>query len=1169
MPTFGHTTPLTGTEIWESLPYIASDTQYFSACRFLCPENATSTLVSYAVRGRYAACNAKIMIYADAGAQAGDLLGESSVLAIGTDKVMRDFPVTNVPLTSGTYYWLAIFADAEIEVAHVAGTSKQTEFGWMVPTFPVPPNPFLQYDGPGWENNESVAYCTYSPAVVTPLTVNAGGPYTAFTGSPTVVFAGSASGGTTPYKYAWAFGDGGTSTLQSPSHTYNGVVATYNAVLTVTDSGNPAQVASAVAVVTIIQGVPPLNVSVAPSSANLVIGSSPVTFTANVTGGTPPYSIQWIDNTNGSVIGTGTTYVFTPSTAGSYSIKAHVTDSASVSADSVNVLITVSAQEDYVVAASGSRADIQAAHDLAVTQGKHNVRIPGGTFTFTGQVVGRGGINFFGDADAPNTSDPKKGCGTIRTILQLSGSQSTMFYIHGENGQPVTISGIHFKGHSGSTGDVAVELDCVKNFRVYNNRFELMGSVGVYTDQKWMDTHSGTFPIQGVIYRNSFINIYKDAALQAGTGYGYGIACQRGEALVNRPWVTDITPLMGNPADTVYAEDNYFMGCRHCIMQDGSAYYCFRYNYIEKHARVLDGGHWMIDVHPPRTYDENYSGGRWAEIYGNVLVGNQSTPGNEVYGITIDGGAAFIWGNTFQNPAGYGGIYYAYGFDLTTATSRNTPPSFIQQCKPHQVYIWNNVGDKPGNVVMDNPYVTNPEYTSTGPDYLTPGQHGGAYDVHLYNISPATDGLNYVPYTYPHPLTQEVPPTARTVVIASATGGTTTPAAGTYSYDDGSTLTVTAAPSPSYSFTGWDVNGSNYTINPLVITVNQDLTVQPIFQYTPPTQRTLTILSGAGGTTVPPVGTQTYNNGASATITATANAGYNFTNWLLDGVSVSGNPYTLVMNADHTIQPVFTPITPNQYTLTITAAINGSTNPAQGSYQIAAGLGLQVFATSSAHYVFDHWELDGVNVGSANPLFVTMNSNHTLTAVFAPIMFSLAILATAGGTTIPAPQTYQFLEGTVQQVAAVVQSGYKFVQWTLNGSAVTANPISVTMTTNYTLQAIFDVLPPPPTGHNITVNAALNGTTNPPPNAYQVEADQTFQVTAVPSPGYMLDHWELDGTNIGSNNPVSVMMSADHVLTPVFVVSPILGGFPWYVVIVIAAAAGGAYLMGGKKTSRG
>jgi len=35
-------------------------------------------------------------------------------------------------------------------------------------------------------------------------------------------------------------------------------------------------------------------------------------------------------------------------------------------------------------------------------------------------------------------------------------------------------------------------------------------------------------------------------------------------------------------------------------------------------------------------------------------------------------------------------------------------------------------------------------------------------------------------------------------------------------------------------------------------------------------------------------------------------------------------------------------------------------------------------------YVFDHWELDGVDIGSSNPVDITMDKNHTLVAVFKP-----------------------------------------------------------------------------------------------------------------------------------------------------------------------------------------
>jgi PKD repeat protein len=53
----------------------------------------------------------------------------------------------------------------------------------------------------------------------------------------TVAFTATATGGSPPYMFLWAFGDSDTSTSPNPSHTYT-VPGTYTATVTVADSGN-------------------------------------------------------------------------------------------------------------------------------------------------------------------------------------------------------------------------------------------------------------------------------------------------------------------------------------------------------------------------------------------------------------------------------------------------------------------------------------------------------------------------------------------------------------------------------------------------------------------------------------------------------------------------------------------------------------------------------------------------------------------------------------------------------------------------------------------------------------------------------------------------------------------------------------------------------------------
>jgi hypothetical protein len=78
-------------------------------------------------------------------------------------------------------------------------------------------------------------------------------------------------------------------------------------------------------------------------------------------------------------------------------------------------------------------------------------------------------------------------------------------------------------------------------------------------------------------------------------------------------------------------------------------------------------------------------------------------------------------------------------------------------------------------------------------------------------------------------------------------------------------------------------------------------------------------------------------------------------------------------------------VPPPQHSLTIMATVGGTTNPASGTYTYDEGANVQVQALPSSGYKFDHWELDGVNIGSVNPTIVTMNADHTLLAVFAEI----------------------------------------------------------------------------------------------------------------------------------------------------------------------------------------
>jgi len=105
-----------------------------------------------------------------------------------------------------------------------------------------------------------------------------------------VTFSVQASGGVSPYTYAWDFGDGAASTSQNPQHTY-AAAGTYHPKVTVTDSAGATATATAPdVVVTSSGGQTPaiLSVRKAGSPIRLVVmGSNFVTGAAVKINGTP------------------------------------------------------------------------------------------------------------------------------------------------------------------------------------------------------------------------------------------------------------------------------------------------------------------------------------------------------------------------------------------------------------------------------------------------------------------------------------------------------------------------------------------------------------------------------------------------------------------------------------------------------------------------------------------------------------------------------------------------------------------------------------------------------------------------------------------------------------------------------------------------------------------
>jgi len=198
---------------------------------------------------------------------------------------------------------------------------------------------------------------------------------------------------------------------------------------------------------------------------------------------------------------------------------------------------------------------------------------------------------------------------------------------------------------------------------------------------------------------------------------------------------------------------------------------------------------------------------------------------------------------------------------------------------------------------------------------------------------------------------------------------------GNHPYDLNAVVSVQAVPNAGYSFDHWtgDVSAGSEQDNPLTVTMDQDRSITPVFAAAP--TYALTITAGAGGTTNPPPGTYTYDEGATPSILATAASGYRFGGWS-GSVSGATNPIAITMNGNKTVTANFIRL----YTLTIAASAGGTTSPAPGIYTYDQGTSVSVQAIPGTAYQFDGWSGDAS--GTASPVSVVMIGNKSILASF-------------------------------------------------------------------------------------------------------------------------------------------------------------------------------------------
>jgi PKD repeat protein len=152
----------------------------------------------------------------------------------------------------------------------------------------------------------------------------------------TVQFTSLESGGSVPFTYDWAFGDGTTSNLPDPSHAFT-AAGNYAVTLQVTDAAGENATWSGGTTIEVGSG---LSAQITPSATSWAAPAD-VQLDAVVSGGVAPYSYSWVlgNGQNSSAQNATTTYA----NEGTYNVELTVVDHDGLVATSSAVLSVVNA----------------------------------------------------------------------------------------------------------------------------------------------------------------------------------------------------------------------------------------------------------------------------------------------------------------------------------------------------------------------------------------------------------------------------------------------------------------------------------------------------------------------------------------------------------------------------------------------------------------------------------------------------------------------------------------------------------------------------------------------------------------------------------------------------------------------------------------------------------
>jgi hypothetical protein len=389
----------------------------------------------------------------------------------------------------------------------------------------------------------------------------------------------------------------------------------------------------------------------------------------------------------------------------------------------------------------------------------------------------------------------------------------------------------------------------------------------------------------------------------------------------------------------------------------------------------------------------------------------------------------------------------------------------------------------------------------------------------------------------------------------------------TYTFLDGTQVTLTAADGSNTTFDNWTGDTDCDTTNPCVVTMDQDRNITAHYD---PVLRQLSVTktggTGTGTVTSNPTGIDcgstcsfAFQLGSSITLHAVADGTSVFVGWTgdTDGGCLTTSDCTVTMDQARTVNAQFDLA---QRSLTVHTAGNGNGSvtsddtgaincPGACGANYAHGTPVTLTAHLGANSTFTGWSGDCSSSGTNTTCILTMNAAKDATATFALVKHTLTASKNGNGTGVVSSNVGAincgatcsdlYDHGTAIILTATPDANNVFAGWSGGGCSGTGT-CSVTLNVDTTVTATFTKVQHTLTAViNVTGGAtgtvASNvGTINCPGTcANQYDHGTVVQLTATPTNGSTFAGWSGGGCS-GTSNPCTVTLNADTTVTAAF-----------------------------------